>query len=78
MPAYKLVDITCYCGAHHPNCAVGQPVKCSCGVTLHTQQKAHGDGRVWGTVPHGGPKYRQVYALIQAGESKLDAQYKTA
>jgi hypothetical protein len=78
MPQYKLVDITCYCGKEYPNSRVGESVKCVCGVTLHTQQKAHGTGKVWGTMEGDkrSPEYVRLIDLIRTGESKLMATYR--
>jgi hypothetical protein len=74
MPAYKYVNVTCYCGKVYDRMVVGQSLKCSCGITLHTQQKKHGSGKAWGTVKNK-EKRREVLRLISSGKSKLDSQF---
>lgn len=73
MPKYKYVNVTCYCGAQYPYSRVGEKIKCSCGVTLHTLQKK-GGGRVWGDAKNR-EHLKKMIALVQSGGSKLDAQF---
>ena len=76
MPEYKNVNVTCYCGRYYPMARVGEKIKCSCGVTLHTQQK-RGGGHVWGDAKNK-EHLKKMVALVQSGGSKLDAQFVEA
>lgn len=74
MPQYKKVNLICYCGKEYPCTDVGKKIKCPCGVTLHTQQKRNGTGRVWGTVQTKESRARMI-AIITSGKSKLEATF---
>lgn len=76
MPKYKHADITCYCGRRHEYVEVGQPVRCACGVTLHTEQHKNGDGRVWGSTPSRNGAYYATYKARQSGTDSLELRFR--